>query len=517
MKNIKLSFLLIITTLTSIIAQPPPPAGKKWVAVPALTDGVSGEWTSSKWFKPLWNYGVPVQMVDENAQFTNGELRIKATLGSGERWFKTSRVQSNAQINYPMYTESRIKTAHISAYNTFWMNNGDINNRNEIDIIENNSKPSCGCQPNFPWTMNSQYFHVVNGDVKRMAGNFDNRNLPNGTPGKGVKWNEQFHVVGVWWKDARNIQFYLNGQPAGSVVSARDFTRNLNLIWDLWTKDVTWLGGLAVQSDLNNNAINTMRVDWVKTWKLENDTGGGGGDNIVTMQKGNSTGFSIDGNNGGANNQNVYLWATNGNNVNQQWVEISRGNGFYSYKKRNTNFCLDGGSGGVNGQNIKLWACGANNQNQHWKKVNVGGGKFRLEKRNAPNFSIDGGNGGANLQNVYLWTSNNNNANQHWLFGGNSLARLSNSTKSNSKAAHDVRHADFFVRPNPTSNTISIEGIDAQTKKVIIYNSLGVQKQKLTLSKHVNSIDVNHLASGIYLVTVIKENGESSFAKFIKK
>ncbi|NMH88796.1 RICIN domain-containing protein [Flavivirga algicola] len=518
MKKTKLSLLLTIMVLTSVIAQPTPPAGKKWVAVPQLTDGVNGEWTSSKWFKPLWNYGEPVQMAAENAQFTNGELRIKATLTGGTRWFKTSRVQSHAQIKYPMYTEARIKTAHISAYNTFWMNNGDINNRDEIDIIENNSKPSCGCQPDFPWTMNSQYFHVINGDVKRAKGNFDNRNLPNGTPGKGVKWNEQFHVVGVWWKDARNIQFYLNGQPAGSVVSARDFTRNLNLIFDLWTNEASWLGGLALRSDLNNNAINTMRIDWVKTWKLENDTGGGSS-NIVTMRKGNSTGFSIDGNNGGANNQNVYLWATNSNNVNQQWEEINRGNGFYSYKKRNTNFCLDGGNGGANGQNVKLWTCSNNNQNQHWKKVNLGGGKFRLEKRNAPGYSIDGGNGGANLQNVYLWASNNNNANQHWLFGGSS-AKSSRKSPSAESSIEDIDYTEnqsFVLYPNPAFNKITLEGIGNSTSEAIIYNLMGYQVKKVKISKKANIIDVSTLASGIYLVKTKQKNGKSISAKFIKK
>ena len=245
------------------------PETQKWVKVDELTDDFDS-WNSSKWFKPLWNYGVPVQMKAENAGVTDGNLWIKATLDNGaERWFETSRVQSRAQINYPMYTESRIKTAHISAYNTFWLNNGNISNRNEIDVIENNSKPSCNCQPDFPWQMNSQYFHVVEDDTRRNKGNFDNRNLSEDNPLKGVKWNEEYHIVGVWWKDARNIQFYLDGEPAGSVVSERDFTRDLNVIWDLWTVDEPWLGGLPPQSDLNDEAINTMKVDWIRTWTLE--------------------------------------------------------------------------------------------------------------------------------------------------------------------------------------------------------------------------------------------------------
>jgi hypothetical protein len=244
------------------------PEDMKWEKVTDLSDEFDG-WDDAKWFKPLWNYGVPVEMRAENAGVADGNLWITATLAEGaERWFETSRVQSRAQINYPMYTESRIKTAHLSAYNTFWLNNGNISNRNEIDVIENNSKPSCNCQPDFPWQMNAQYFHVIDNDTRRNKGNFDNRNLSGDNPLKGVKWNEDYHTVGVWWKDATNIQFYLDGEPAGSVVSERDFTRDLNLIWDLWTVDEPWLGGLPPQEDLLNESINTMQVDWVRTWKL---------------------------------------------------------------------------------------------------------------------------------------------------------------------------------------------------------------------------------------------------------
>lgn len=247
------------------------PEGMAWKKEEALSDEFD-EWDSSKWFKSLWNYGVPVQMRSQNSGVSDGNLWIKATLDEGKsRWFETSRVMSKRQIKYPMYTESRIKTAHISAYNTFWLNNGDIDNRDEIDVIENNSKPSCNCQPDFPWQMNSQYFHVVDGDTKRNKGDFDNRNLSDLNPLKGIPWNEEYHIVGVWWKDARNIQFYLDGEPAGSVVSARDFTRNLNLIWDLWTIDQNWSGGIAAQNDLLDDAINTMKIDWVRTWQLEKE------------------------------------------------------------------------------------------------------------------------------------------------------------------------------------------------------------------------------------------------------
>ena len=269
-------FVLVVLTLVIYSnqshAQPTPPEGYVWMKVPALSDEFN-TWDKSKWWKPLWNYGVPVQMRDKNSGVDDGKLWIKATHDRGaDRWFETSRVMSKSQIRYPMYTECSMKTAHISAYNTFWMNNGDINNRDEIDICENNSKASITSQrEERKYTMMSQYFVVKNGNTERNKGNFDNRELSEDNPLKGVAWNEDFHTLGVWWKDENNIQFYLNGEPAGKVKSVQNFTRNLNIIWDLWTIDANWSGGIADKDDLSNDSINTMYIDWIHTYALLSD------------------------------------------------------------------------------------------------------------------------------------------------------------------------------------------------------------------------------------------------------
>lgn len=265
------TFVFIVLNNQSVFAQPEPPQGMKWKTVDALSDEFDS-WNSSKWTKSLWNYGVPVQMKAENSGVTNGNLWIKATLDEGEdRWFETSRVMSKTQIKFPMYTECSMKTSDISAFSTFWMNNGNSENRDEIDICEHNSNPSFKDQVNRPFTMYSQYFIVKNGVTERHHGNFDNRNLSKGNPAKGLKWNEEFQTLGCWWKDENNIQFYINGEKAGSVRSSQPFTLKLNLIWDLWTSVDTWTGGIADKNDLQNDEINTMYIDWIHTYTLEKD------------------------------------------------------------------------------------------------------------------------------------------------------------------------------------------------------------------------------------------------------
>ena len=142
--------------------------------------------------------------------------------------------------------------------------------------------------------------------------------------------------------------------------------------------------------------------------------GNSGGGKTVTLKKRNA-GFSLDGGNGGKNGQNVKLWKSQSKNKNQQWVEVNRGGGFFSYVKNGTSFALDAGNGGKNGQNIKLWKSQAKNQNQQWRKISKGGGSFQLQKRNSLGFSIDGGNGGKNNQNVTLHKTASNNKNQQWV------------------------------------------------------------------------------------------------------
>ncbi|RJE72502.1 family 16 glycosylhydrolase [Reichenbachiella sp. MSK19-1] len=262
------------------------PANMEWIKVETLSDEFEA-WDADKWFKSTWNYEVPVYMTTDadNSGVSEGNLWIKATLNESnpeDRWFQTARIHSRTKISYPMYTEASIKTSHISAYNTYWLNNGNIDERDEIDIIENNSNPSCDCQPDMPERMNAQYFHVdpdLTPQEVREHANFNRSGLSDANPLKNSGWNEAYHTYGLWWKDAQNIQFYLDGEPAGHVKVGddrsgqfypnREFTKDLEIIFDLWSNEADWLGGLPQKADLENDNINTMRIDWVRTWTLE--------------------------------------------------------------------------------------------------------------------------------------------------------------------------------------------------------------------------------------------------------
>ena len=138
---------------------------------------------------------------------------------------------------------------------------------------------------------------------------------------------------------------------------------------------------------------------------------------VVHITKRNASGFALDGNRGAGNRQNVYLWSEDKENRNQQWVEIARGNGYFTYQKVGTNHCLDGGNGGTNGQNLYLYECDDSNHNQHFLKSDAGSGFVKLIKRNAP-IAIDGAPGASDGQNVQLYNSGSSSQNLQWHIGG---------------------------------------------------------------------------------------------------
>lgn len=245
---------------------------------------------------------------------------------------------------------------------------------------------------------------------------------------------------------------------------------------------------------------------------------GGSSNRVVTIRKRNSQGYAIDGSGNSSNDQNVYLWSYNSSNNNQRWIEIDRGNGYYSYQKINTNFCLDGGNGGNRNQNLKLWSCSSSNQNQQWRKVDVGSGYVRLEKRNASAYNINGGNGGSNGQNVNIY-DNTSSQNVHWLLtqvtttsqGSLEVPEVEVSEDlATAVTAEGADHLSFW--PNPTAGDITVllpPSTSTQTTSVTVSDLLGrtvftriglVAGERFTIS--------TPLPEGTYLLRWADEKGQ---------
>ncbi|MEM9338476.1 MAG: RICIN domain-containing protein [Bacteroidota bacterium] len=513
----------------------PKPAGKMWVPVNELSDEFNTfdnrdpaglGLNPDKWARSVWNYDVPVQMVTQNSGVANGSLWIKATLDPGAvRWFQSSRVQSKAEIGYPMYTESRIRTAHISAYNTFWLNNGDINNRNEIDIIENNSKPSCGCQPDFPWRMNSQYFEADETKIPPTIRNpnyFDVRNLSPNNPLRGVTWEKAFHVFGAYWKDNENVDFFLDGEYAGSIrvgnhwdglyYSGREFTRDLIILFDLWTADAPWIGGLALQNDLTNDAINTMRVDWVRTWVLNDDPTSVSSTFYIENRQ---TGKRIRPLNDNEAAPIVQAPASWGGGY-TQWQEVPTSDGYFHLRNVATGMYFRPADG-TDGIVLEQRPTGFNGSLTQWRKVTTNNGYFYLQNRGTGQYfrpaTTDDAATGGDFNIIQRPTSYSGSWTQ-WRFTNTAGARVTDEGSNSGELSNNFNLTSetgqpagltesLTIYPNPSSNglvNVSLPGIDTNT--VLSIYDLGGRLVYTQKAQEENvSFQVDNL-QGLYLLNI---------------
>ena len=220
---------------------------------------------------------------------------------------------------------------------------------------------------------------------------------------------------------------------------------------------------------------------------------------LVHIRKRNAPDFAIDGNAGGEKGQNVNLGDADPDDIDQQWLEIYRGNGYYTYQKVGTNFVLDGNNGGENGQNVHLWEEDEDNHNQHWEKVSVALGAFQLIKRNAPGFAINGGNNGADGQNINLFDSSVESQNLHWL-----ITPIDTDVILSTKEEESLSSISIF--PNPAIDQITINGANGGNYE--LFDNSGQLYQSNTIKSENEVINVNQLSQGIYFIRVV--DGENT-------
>lgn len=232
-----------------------------------------------------------------------------------------------------------------------------------------------------------------------------------------------------------------------------------------------------------------LNIDW---FEFKTDDALIGSSSIVHITKLNAPNFAIDGNNGASDFQSVYLYNADETNINQQWIEVNRGDGYYSYQKMNTEYCIDGGDGGTNRQDVYLLPCDENNFNQQWQKVDVGNGAFKLIKRSDAGFAIDGGKDGANRQNVQLWNSGSTSQNLQWI-----ITPINTSAKS---INDEILSENIILYPNPVNSVTTIQG--AVNSNISIYDIHGRLLINKSILSDTEKIELSNLSSGVYYAKI---------------
>ncbi len=293
-------------TVSSKAQTPTAPNGKKWEKIDELSDEFNGtSLNTAKWAinSPQWEGRRPARFEESSVSVSGGNLKISASKKSNPSngWTHNGGLVRSKTKNLYGYYEARMKANKTFMSSTFWL----INKRNEgsgcdIRTTELDITETVG--------VNSGNANWINTMIKSMNSNTHSRNTncsstPVGQKGGkaelgGQSW-QGYHTYGVWWKNKNEVLFYLDGKLVNTITPPADFDLPMYLRMVVETYD--WNPPKAGQDGMNDSAANrTTYYDWVRSYKLVDDTGNEGVDKVgfinapTTMDPQTSYTFTID-------------------------------------------------------------------------------------------------------------------------------------------------------------------------------------------------------------------------------
>ncbi len=88
-----------------------------------------------------------------------------------------------------------------------------------------------------------------------------------------------------------------------------------------------------------------------------------------------------------------------------------------------------------------------------------------------------------------------------------STATATDSPADRTEKKSTVEEIKFTVYPNPANHAIAIKS-DQDYSRIVLSNILG--KQMISIPNQASNIDISNLSSGMYIVSIIAENGNHS-------
>ncbi|MEM6963641.1 MAG: carbohydrate binding domain-containing protein [Bacteroidota bacterium] len=288
MKSTFVNILLLFLSVQLLGQIPAPQEGERWVINASFSDEFEGtELDQSKWHSqhPYWVGRPPAIFMPDAISIQDGQLQIKnyklaqdsiyTSPWSGNQSTYTMAggavVSKSDQAHYGFY-EVKMKASRIPMSSTFWMKNrwmgGNAdaecpNNITELDIIE-----AVGSGAPFPafethMKSNTHYIHKECGEqeVWHSVG---------GDSPVGAHVSDDFHTYGCFWKNANEIDFYIDGEKKHTILPStatnpEPFSRPMFM--NMVTETYDWVPPPSVE-DLNDDDRNTTYYDWVRSYYL---------------------------------------------------------------------------------------------------------------------------------------------------------------------------------------------------------------------------------------------------------
>jgi hypothetical protein len=107
---------------------------------------------------------------------------------------------------------------------------------------------------------------------------------------------------------------------------------------------------------------------------------------------------------------------------------------------------------------------------------------------------------------------NDASANATFLF--DDIKVVSNSLSTDLAASFNTAHLTAF--PNPTKNLVTIHAKNTVINSIIVYNIVGKAVMSLFPSSDSATVDIAHLANGIYIAEILTASGKGN-VKLLKE
>jgi len=417
-----LTLILICFCILGSIAQPTPPSGKRWEKIESMSDEFDG--TSLNFSK--WD--------DQTYGYYEARMKANKTFLSSTFWLINKRNE---------FTGCDFRVTELDVTENIGVNTGGQNwiNRNIVTLNANTHSRGTAC----PET-------------------------PVGSEGNKADIGEpaytDFHTYGVWWKGPKELLFYLDGQFVFQIEPPSDFDLSMYLRMVVETYD--WNPPKDGQDGMNDTFENrTTYYDWVRSYRLVDENGGGGPFNDIVSFKNPETTIS---------SESSYTFELNYEATQEREVVV------------------------------EFWS--ATNWIAEQKETVSAGTGVATVTVNLPQAPTPGTG--------YLYKTHIRPLGTTWREALDN-DQINNVTVDAALSVNDVDFNTFTMFPNPTDGIVTIETkTTTDSPQLTIYNFLGTKVYSSLLTNANSRVDVSTLASGIYLVEIATESQKSSKKLIIK-
>lgn len=282
-KNFFIIVFIFITIKTN--SQPPKPAtGFRWVLYDKYSDEFNGTaLNTSKWrnnFLTGWQGRPPARFEPSAVSVQNGTMQLKsgklASPQGSYTMFGGAVTSLNENAHFGYY-EAKMKSSKIAMSSTFWLSNSKQNytptNCNsdlysqELDIVEAvGDTRSQSSSFRTKQKSNTHYRYIPCGETDEIfySSSADSEEL------SSEVW-EDFHIYGMQWHNAKSATFYSDGRLGETTsfnTSIDNNPFNRPMFVAMVSETYNWLTPYPTDVELNNDALNTVYYDWVRSYRL---------------------------------------------------------------------------------------------------------------------------------------------------------------------------------------------------------------------------------------------------------